>query len=95
MFESLENLQVSEACFSDIADRVQRIIENTPPVVYHEFDNGKVYAQGQVFPTEQTNTVVKAKDVGAEYVQTKRKRRAPSRKKKISIKDVPGQQKLF
>ena len=95
IFESLENLNVSEECFEDILSKVQHILEDNPPMVRHEFSNGQVADQVQIFPTEHTGKTVKAKDVGAEYTKAKRTRKSPVRKKNKSIEEVPGQLKLF
>jgi hypothetical protein len=108
IFESLENLNVSEKCFNDIISLVEDILtpknnelksprdiynETQPPTVTHRFSNGEEVEQGQLFPTEHTGQVVNAKDVGAEYVKPKRQiKRKPKQIKPI---EVEGQQKLF
>ena len=95
IFESLENLNVSEECFNNIIDRIQRILEDNPPVVYHKFSDGQIVAQNQMFPTEHTGKIVNAKDAGAEYVKPKKVRKSSIRKKSKSTEEVPGQLKLF
>ena len=108
IFESLENLNVSEECFEDIITLVEGILtpknnelksprdiynETQPPTVTHKFSNGEEVKQGQLFPTEHTGQVVNAKDVGAEFVKPKRQITIKPRQTKPV--EVGGQQKLF
>lgn len=107
IFESLENLNVSEECFEDIITLVEGILtpknselksprdiyNETQPTVTHKFSNGEEVKQGQLFPTEHTGQVVSAKDVGAEYIKPKRQVNEKPRQTKPV--EVEGQQKLF
>lgn len=107
IFESLENLNISEECFEDIIALVEDILtpknnelksprdiyNENQPFVIHKFSNGQEVKQEQLLPTEQTGQVVNAKDVGAEYTRPKRQvTRKPKQTKPV---EVEGQQKLF
>ena len=71
IFESLENLNISEACFEDIINRVQYLIEEQPKYTINFPKTGRQADQLQLFATEQTGTT-------SEYRPGKKKR-APKR----------------
>lgn len=101
IFESLENLNVSEECFEDIVRLVKEMIslreeEEEHPYVIHKFSDGTEVKQGQMFSTDQTGKVVDARKVGAEYVRPKRRRTsAPKNQAPKKPQAGEGQLKLF
>ena len=67
IFESLENLNISEKCFEDIINRVQYLIEEQPKYTINFPKTGRQDDHLQLFANEQTGST-------SDYQPEKKKR---------------------